>query len=259
MSATVQPHLWLRRLSWIGVLLAGVIAYLVLLFVLIISKDLNFFPTLLLVGAITPPMTVLVYAAGGGRTLPVPTWSVVFTTIVGGLVSIIIAGLLESYVHATLGALPTLLVGLIEEAAKLVVPVVLLLTWRPRPPRGGVVIGVAAGMGFGTLETLGYGFQALLSTHSLAAVDSTLVLRGMLSPASHVAWTGVTTALLWHIPASRHRGWAVAAFVGSYVIAVILHAAWDGISAAPIRIAIAVFSFAMLMVFMLLAHRRPSG
>lgn len=251
-----EAHAWLRRLSWIGVLIGGVIAYLVLLFVLVSTKNLNFFPALLLTGSITAPLAVLVYAEGGGRVLPVPLWSVILTAILGGLVSVVLAGLLEYRARTGLGVLPMILVALIEESAKLVVPVILFLIWRPRQSRGGVVIGVAAGMGFATLETLGYGFQALLSTRSLAAVDSTLLLRGMLSPASHVAWTGMIVAMLWRIPASRHTGRAVWAFVASFVIAVILHASWDGVTFLPIHIAIAVFSFVVLMVFMLLSHRR---
>lgn len=255
-SPAREAHPWLRRLSWIGVLISGVIAYLVLLFVLVATKNLNFFPALLLTGSITAPLTVLVYAEGGGRALPVPIWSVIFTAIVGGLVGVVLAGLLEYRARTGLGAAPMILVALIEEGTKLVVPVILFLIWRPRQSRGGVVIGVAAGMGFATLETLGYGFHALLATRSLAAVDSTLLLRGMLSPASHVAWTGMIVAMLWRIPASRRTGRAVWAFVASFVIAVILHAGWDGVTFLPVHIAIAVFSFVVLMVFILLSHRR---
>ena len=65
-----------------------------------------------------------------------------------------------------------------------------------------MIIGVASGMGFATLETMGYGFSALLSSGNLAEVDQTLLLRALLSPAGHVAWTGLTAAALWSIPAS---------------------------------------------------------
>ena len=86
-------------------------------------------------------------------------------------------------------------IGLIEEAAKLIVPVALYLLWRPRDARGGVLIGIASGMGFATLETMGYGFQALLSG-GIAAVDQTLLLRALFVPAGHIAWTGRTSRSL---------------------------------------------------------------
>lgn len=61
--------------------------------------------------------------------------------------------------RSTVPTAPLLLIGLIEEASKLIVPVLLHLIWRPRYARGGIVIGVASGTGFATLETVGYGFR----------------------------------------------------------------------------------------------------
>lgn len=88
----------------------------------------------------------------------------------------IAAGLLEYDTLHRLGALPMVLVAVIEEAAKLIITVILCLLWRPNNPRGGLLIGIASGMGFATLETMGYGFQALLAG-GIAAVDDTLLLR----------------------------------------------------------------------------------
>jgi RsiW-degrading membrane proteinase PrsW (M82 family) len=155
-----------------------------------------------------------------------------------------------------LGAISMVLVAMIEEACKLIVPVVLYLVWRPTNRRGGVVIGVASGMGFATLETMGYGFQALLSAGSVAAVDSTLLLRGILSPACHIAWTGMTVAMLWRIRGAARPGRAVLAFVLTYIAAVILHATWDSSTSVVTHFAVAVISFVILMVFLFRSHRR---
>ena len=54
-----------------------------------------------------------------------------------------------------LGVVPMLAVGFIEEAAKLIVLVVLVITLRPRRRADGLVLGVAAGAGFAVLETMG--------------------------------------------------------------------------------------------------------
>ena len=40
-----------QRLAWLGVLIVGVIAYLLVLQTLIATQNLNFFPSLLLIGA----------------------------------------------------------------------------------------------------------------------------------------------------------------------------------------------------------------
>jgi RsiW-degrading membrane proteinase PrsW (M82 family) len=259
MSDTVairgQDHPTLRRLSWIGILLGGVIAYAVVLRTMVATQNVNYFPALLLIGSITVPLTVLVFAEGGGRALPVPLWSVVLTAILGGIVGVVAAGVLEYDTMRRLGMISMVLVAMIEEASKLIVPVILYLIWRPTNPRGGVVIGVASGMGFATLETMGYGFQALLAAGSVAAVDSTLLLRGILSPASHVAWTGMTVAMLWRIRGASRPGLAVLAFIGSYVGAVILHATWDSSTSVPVHLAVAIISFGILMVFVFRSHR----
>ena len=142
-----------------GILIGGVVTYLIVLFVMIDTQNVNFFPSLLLVGAITVPMSVLVLANQAGPASRVPSWAIVFTAIVGGVIGVVAAGLLEYDTLRDLGSVPMVLIGIIEEAAKLIVPVILYLLWRPQDPRSGVIIGIASGMGFAILETMGYGFQ----------------------------------------------------------------------------------------------------
>lgn len=256
-----ERHPWLRRLSWIAILVGGVLAYVVVLATMLSTHNLNYFPALLLIGSITVPMTVLVFAEEGGRFLPVPPWSVIMTAIVGGIVGVVAAGVVEYSTVRQLHAAPMVLVGLIEEASKLIVPVLLYLIWRPQEPRGGIVIGVASGMGFATLETMGYGFQALLAAHSISAVDTTLLLRGILSPACHIAWTGLTVAMLWRIRAARHTGRAIVTFLVVYLIASGFHAVWDRSTSPLVHLVIALIGFIALMIFIFLSHRRrrPAG
>ncbi|MEW9266230.1 PrsW family intramembrane metalloprotease [Kineococcus endophyticus] len=246
----------LARLAWLGVLVAGVLAYVVVLRVMVNTENLNFFPSLLLLGAITVPVSVLAFAETGGRGPAVRGWLVATVAIAGGVVGTVTAGTLEFDTLRTLGTVPMLFVGLIEEFAKLVVPLAVFLVLRPRDPRGGVVVGVASGMGFAVLETMGYGFQELLRARSIAAVDEELLLRGLLSPACHIAWTGMTVAMLWRIPSARRRGRAVWAFVGTYLLAVVLHATWDSSGSDLVHLVVAVVGLVVLFVFLLRAHRR---
>jgi RsiW-degrading membrane proteinase PrsW (M82 family) len=152
-----------------------------------------------------------------------------------------------------------ILVGLIEEAAKLIVPLALLLLVRRPDPRAGVVIGIASGMGFATLETMGYGFTALLNNGGLAAVEQTLLLRALLSPAGHVAWTGLTVAAVWRIPGAARKGRAVAIALGAFVAAVLLHAAWDGSNSLVVHIVVGGLSVAMLLLMIHRVHRTAEG
>ena len=248
----------LRRMVWLLVLVVGIVAYQIVLRVMIETENVNFFPSLLLIGAITVPVSVLVFAETGGRGISVTPWVVAMTAIVGGVVGTITAGTLEYDTLRDLGTVPLVLVGIIEEAAKLIVPFIVYLVVRPRDPRAGVIIGIASGAGFATLETMGYGFQALLSAGNISAVDDTLLLRALLSPACHIAWTGMCTAMLWRIHSARHRGRAVAAFLGTYAVAVALHATWDGSTSVAVHFVVAGIGLVILLVFLHRAHRAPS-
>jgi RsiW-degrading membrane proteinase PrsW (M82 family) len=246
-----------RRFAWIGVLLFGVIAYVVVLRVMIYTDNPIYFPTLLLIGSITVPVSTVAFAVGGGRSIPVSASMVVFTAIVGGLVGTVAAGLLEYDALRNLGVVSMILVAVIEESAKLAVPLLIYLYGRTTDPRAGVIIGIAAGMGFATMETMGYGFQVLLAAQSITAVDQTLLLRALLSPASHIAWTGMTVAMLWRIRSAPNQAKAIGVFLLTFLIAIGLHATWDASTSTPVHIALAVVGYAFLMLFVHFAHRTP--
>ncbi|MQA76878.1 MAG: PrsW family intramembrane metalloprotease [Streptosporangiales bacterium] len=246
---------WSHRLAWVAVLIAGVAAYLLVLRTLVTTENLNFFPSLILLGAMTVPITVLVFAWGSGPAITASPGLVVFTALTGGIVGTVTAGTLEYDTLHRLGALPMLGVGLIEETAKLVVPVALLLFLPSRGRQAGVIIGIASGMGFATLETMGYGFSALLSERSIAAVDQTLLLRGLLAPAGHVAWTGMTTAALWRIPTAPHRARAALLAIGALVLAVLLHTGWDALNSIVAHVVIGTVSLVLLLILIGRSHR----
>jgi RsiW-degrading membrane proteinase PrsW (M82 family) len=246
---------WARRFAWVGVLVLGVLSYVLVLHTLIRTENPNFVPSLILLGSIVVPITVLVFAASGGRRIVAPTGLVVFTAVAGGVIGTAAAGTLEYDTLQKLHVLPMILVGLIEESVKLIVPLLLLLVVRRPDPRAGVIIGVASGMGFATLETMGYGFSALLTDKSIAAVDQTLLLRALLSPAGHVAWTGLTVAAIWQIPSATRKGRAIGRAVLAFVAAVVLHAAWDGFNSVIVHIIVGGLSVTVLLIMIQRAHR----
>jgi len=114
------------------------------------------------------------------------------------LLGTVVAGSLEYNLAASLGFLPKLGIGLIEESAKLIVPLVFYFLGHYRSEAAGIVLGVATAMSFAALETMGYGFVSLLqSKGNLGVLDEVLLLRGLTSPAGHAAWTGIVCAVLW--------------------------------------------------------------
>jgi RsiW-degrading membrane proteinase PrsW (M82 family) len=144
-------------------------------------------------------------------------------------------------------------VGLIEETSKLLVPLALLIPLRQYRTRAdGLLIGVACGAGFAALETMGYAFTTLIkSGGDITDTVEILLLRGFLSPAGHMAWTGIAAAALYAAAATRRRR-EILQFVGAFVVAVVLHALWDSQSSL---IGTAVVAIASLGLLAFTAHR----
>ena len=239
-----------RRWAWVGVLVVGLALYVVVLRTLVRTQNPNFVPALLLLGATVVPLAFLTFAQARTGRWQVPAAALVTAAFFGGVIGVVVAGTLEYDALRGLGALPMLFVALIEEAAKMIVPIILLFVLLARHgrrlPSDGLVIGVASGMGFAALETMGYGFSALLSSQGdITAVVQTLFVRGLTAPAGHTAWTGLTCGALWAMIATP-SGKKVLAFVATFAGAVALHTAWDTFGGVVPFIILAIISLGWL-------------
>jgi RsiW-degrading membrane proteinase PrsW (M82 family) len=220
-----------RRWAWLGVLVTGLILYIVVLRTLVHTQNPNLVPSLILLGATVVPLSFLTFAQARTGRWQVPASALAISAFFGGVIGIVVAGTLEYNTLRGLGMLPLVLVAVIEESAKLIVPVVLLFTilarHERRLPSDGLIIGVASGMGFAALETMGYAFTALLSSDgNIGAVEQTLFIRGLTSPAGHTAWTGLTAGALWALIAAPTTK-RLLVFLGTFAGAVVLHTSWD--------------------------------
>jgi RsiW-degrading membrane proteinase PrsW (M82 family) len=155
---------------------------------------------------------------------------------------------LEYQTLRDLGTLPMLAVGLIEESVKLLVPIWLLARGRFRAASDGLLIGVTAGMGFAALETMGYGLVALIASHGrIGTAEEVLLMRGLLSPVGHAAWTGLVCAALWraYVEPARPRRWRAPAT--AFAVVICLHALWDSLDTVPAHIGLGLVSGALLV------------
>ena len=251
-----HPYPWHLRLSWLLVLLCGLLAYIATFVIMVLTGNPIMLPTVLLVGAATIPVTVLLLAQSTRSGPLAPSRIVLVTAAASGLFAICAAGLEERIAGALLGRASILLVGVIEESAKLVVPLIVLALAHRLTRGGGLVIGIASGTGFAVLETMGYGFGALLSRGGgLGALDATLVLRGVLVPAGHVAWTGTVCAALWFLLETSHKALGTLAVAGSLLGAVVLHTAWDASGSLALHVVIALVSVGALLTLVITSHR----
>jgi RsiW-degrading membrane proteinase PrsW (M82 family) len=254
-----------RRWWWLIVLVVGLALFIALNQVLVTTQNPNLVPSLILLGAAVVPAAFVAFIAGRRFVFGVGTGVVALTAFVGGVVGVVTAGLLEFDVLRSLGVMPMLAVGLIEEAAKLIGPVAVLIFVRHRQPADGLLVGVASGAGFAALETMGYAFVTLVkSGGNILAADAVLLLRGVLSPAAHMAWTGLTAAALFAAAAQGWHARAVGRFLGVYLVAVLLHTTWDSAGSPVVYAVLAAISLGLLTYT---AHRlavadragRPAG
>lgn len=226
-AATTAP--FARRHGWIVVLVVGTVLFVAVERTLVATRNPNFVPSGILLGAAIVPAAFLAFVYGRRLPYTVSTPVVASAAFLGGVIGTVVAGTLEFDAQRDLGFLPMVGVGLIEEASKLLIPLaVLLLFPRYRRRADGLLIGVAVGAGFAALETMGYAFTTVLESRgSITDTVDVLLLRGIMSPAGHMAWTGITAAALFAAAEARWRARAVAGFAGAFVGAVALHAAWD--------------------------------
>lgn len=231
------------RSAWLHTLIGGAAIYALVTFAAESTQNIHLLPVVLVLGALLLPVTFVVYLF---ERLSVPTAmlpTLVMCFWAGGSVGVAGAGFLEYQTLRDLGTLPMLAVGVIEESAKLAVPLWLLLRRRFRGPGSGLLIGVASGMGFAALEAMGYGLVALIQSRGqIGPTEEVLLMRGVLSPVGHAAWTGLVCAALWWRPFS----WPTVA--AAFVTAVALHVLWDSTDSTLVRVAVGTLSGALLAV-----------
>lgn len=237
-----------RRWGWIAVLLVGLTLFWLIHSALVSTQNPNLIPALLFFGAALVPSSFVAFVAGRRLDFGAGTGVVAVTALAGGAIGVTTAGFLEYRTLRLLDVLPMVAVGVIEEAAKLIVPALLLLVIRDRHPGDGLLIGVASGAGFAVFETMGYAFVELVDSNGdLSAVDDLLVWRGLLSPAAHMAWTGLTAAALWSAAAHGWRRRSVGLFVFVYAVAVTLHTLWDSLDSDIAYGVLAAISLSLLV------------
>jgi len=241
------------RQRWMQILLVGLVLFTATDMTLRFTGDPIYIPTLMMLESFLVPVVFVAYfyrqedllerKANGVNILP----SLLSCALFGGLIGTIAAGLLEYTTLSGNSPFSAIWVGPIEESAKMIVPVAIFILERRRfrSELDGLLFGVASGMSFAALETMGYGLVALAASQGdLTTLRETILVRGLLSPAGHAAWTGLIAATLWR---ERERTgspftWVAVAF---FVLAAALHSLWDYASSAS-SVVVVVVSYVLI-------------
>jgi protease PrsW len=236
-------------LRWLQIAVGGILLFAIAEIALVTTGNPLFFPTVIMLGSFVIPITFVAYFYEyvRDRDISLPLLTTCF--MVGGIIGVISAGSIEYGTLRNMGVPALFGVGLIEETVKLIFPVIMFVRWKYRHEADGLLFGVAAGMGFAALETMGYAMVNLIQSRGdVGVLQQVLLIRGLLSPSGHAAWTGFACAILWrHRQATGHPfGFSV---IGAFLAAVVLHAVWDIASAMNVQTA---SQFTLYIVYFLL-------
>jgi RsiW-degrading membrane proteinase PrsW (M82 family) len=222
------------RHRWFQVLVGGILLFLATEQALRLTGNPNLFPTILLIGSFVIPIAFVTYMYESERRQDLETHAespiaqVAMCFFIGGAVGIVVAGVLEFETLRNLSIFGLVGVGLIEEAAKLLFPVAIFIRGRYRSEIDGVMFGVASGMGFASLETMGYGLISFVqSAGNINVLEQVLLIRGLLSPVGHAAWTGLFCAVLWRERIRNRHGLSNLVVIGTFILVVVFHILWD--------------------------------
>ena len=215
------------RRTWLRMFLTGLVLWLLTVVVTFVTGNPNLVPTLVLLGSFLVPVTFVVWAFGRRHSGEVTAELLFSTFVTGGVLGVLAASLLESYLlHPS--PLLFLGVGLIEEAVKLLALAFLTRHLAHKYASDGVILGAAVGFGFAAFESAGYAFTALFTEQglSLMQVVQTELLRGLLAPVGHGLWTAILGGVLFSASGREHFA-LTGRLLLSYLGVSVLHALWD--------------------------------
>jgi RsiW-degrading membrane proteinase PrsW (M82 family) len=226
----VYPVRQRARRVWLRIFLAGLALWIACIVVTTVTLNTNLIPTLIFLGSFLVPATFVTWAFERYRDEHVTTELIVGAFVLGGVLGVLGASVLESYL---LRPSPLLFVGvgLIEEAVKLAALVFITRHISRRHTRDGVVLGAAVGFGFAAFESAGYAFNAMLTARglSLSQLVETELLRGVLSPVGHGLWTAILGGVLFRYARPDGRFRYGGPVLLTFLWVSLLHALWDSV------------------------------
>jgi RsiW-degrading membrane proteinase PrsW (M82 family) len=253
-AAVSRRRLWL----WLFVAMLGLLVLSIV--VERVTENPKFIPSILALGAFAVPVAFIAFVGSRVPTATVPLGPVAVCFVAGGVVGTAVASVLEWDTLRDLGTVPVILVGGIEEPAKLIVPVAFFLAARYVPTADGLILGVAAGMGFAAFETMGYALSALLQADHIGSAERLLFQRSAAAPFGHPTWTALVCTVLWHERRRLGHAAVTPRVVAALAAAIMLHAGWDAWVDAPVKqTVVGVISATLLVLCVLVARRDLRG
>jgi len=219
----------IRLPLWFRVLLITAFLYALGIALLVITQNEILFPTVVMLGSFMFPIAYVAYFYERRFMAKVRRLNIIMAFIYGGILGVFVASIFEPIFVIRLDLLTALVIGFIEEFAK-----ILGLVWVVKPKKHnsqlrGIILGAAVGMGFAAFESTGYSFASFLASNgNLTDTVFVTLLRGILSPLGHGTWTAILAGVLFRESTAR-KYHITPLVIATYITVSILHGLWDGL------------------------------
>ena len=221
---------WPRPWMFVRVLLGAGVVYALFLVCWEMFENLNLLPGLIMTGAMAFPLATVLFFFEVNARRNVSLYQVVRMIMLGGIVSLLFSLVLFESPLAAFGWMGASIAGIIEEPGKLLALLVVAKSVQYRYKLNGLLFGGCVGAGFAIFESMGYAFQILLATESAGEMNGNILLRGVLSPFGHVAWTAIAGAALWRVKGSAPFKFDMlkdSRFLRPFLVSVVMHMIWN--------------------------------
>jgi protease PrsW len=222
---TWWPKPWVFFKTFLGAL----VIYLLFLAGWNQFENTNLIPGLIMVGSFAVPLATLIFFVEINARRNVSLYQVIRLLFLGGILSIIFSLILFGVTaNLKLGWLGASVAGFAEEPGKLLALFIVVNIPKYKYKLNGLLFGAAIGTGFAAFESAGYALrQGLISTDMM---KDTIMVRGMLSPFGHIAWTAMCGAALWRVKGESKFAFEMVKderFLKVFGFAVVLHMLWN--------------------------------
>lgn len=202
--------------------------FIALVALLRVFRNVLAFPGIIFIGAFIIPFTLLIFFWEVNAPRNINIFDVVKIFFIGGVSSLLVTMILSKLV--VIGEIDyygALMVGVIEETGKLIVVAYYLRGSKRKYILNGLLVGAAVGAGFAVFETAGYVFAYGFDIPMMMRMIYT---RGALAFGGHIVWAAMCGAALAMVKEDNRlkiKHITNLEFFKYYIIAVILHSAWD--------------------------------
>ncbi|MDQ0200062.1 PrsW family intramembrane metalloprotease [Neobacillus ginsengisoli] len=217
---------WPKPWLFARVFLIALIAYVGLYLGVILFRNINFIPGLIVVGAFAVPFTTLIFFWEMNAPQNIAIYKIVYVVFIGGILSMLVALVFYDILRNNINPIT---IGIVEELAKVITVIYFVRNLKYRYVLNGLLLGAAVGAGFAAFETAGYALRALLSG-SFHSLFFTILVRSIFAPGGHVAWAALTGAAICRIQGNKKFELNLMLkpkFARIFVLVVFMHALWD--------------------------------